>query len=162
MGEGATRHATANATQSVKATAIKALERIHQDKSRNSDATRLSETCNFEPQKLHGKLRPYNSPEEAVDHVYDLCRKLRSDGVEVVEDDGRFILQTLYGLARVEIEEAVVEYAAVWERRMRMKDLETANAVRIQNEGRRAANTWLRLHRGEEDHAPDYERSFSS
>lgn len=157
MGEGATPHATGNATQSVKATAIKALERIHRDRSCNSDATRPSETCNFEcnfePQKLHEKLHQYKSPEEVVDHVNGLCRKLRGVGVEVIEGDERFILRTLYGLPRAEIEEAIIEYAAAWERRMRMKDLEAANAVRIQNEGRRAANTWLRLHHGEEAQA---------
>ena len=65
------------------------------------------------------------------------------EGCLLLKDDINYIRRIIYNTPKAQRKRVMLEYVAIWVNAMAQCD----NAVKQQNEGRKAANIWLRKQR---------------
>ncbi len=136
---GATGHATNNATTSLKALVLLKKKRNCQN---NSNETQQKQACNFTPdnslQKLHSVTAAANGSALPEVGVLDALRNDKD--IELLSDDFIWLASLLVGTTLQCRRELLGEYKCQWLDGMD----KVAHGHQQQNAGRKQANTWIR------------------
>jgi hypothetical protein len=119
----------------IKAIAARTLDRIERNTSCNTDATRAETACNNAASKHRDVLHTLALIDAA-------CVQMRERGCGIDHGDQKYLNGLLARMSVDRIHDLLGRYEAVWKSAMHACD--SPNGVRRENEGRRAANIWIR------------------